>query len=77
MARRRSHRAIEISAAERGSRLHVDRSAFSAHHDFSEIGQDAIFTVLLIVFPVQVVVITARSVLAGLTTLSFRIEARL
>jgi MFS family permease len=50
---------------------------FSAHRDFSEISQAAVFAVLLIFFPVKVVFIVAGLVLAGLALLSLRINPRL
>lgn len=50
---------------------------FSAQRDFAEIGHAAIFAVLLVVFPVQSVFITAGLVLVGLTWLSLRINRRL
>ena len=50
---------------------------FSAHRDFAEISQAATFAVLLVFFPVKVVFVCAGLVLAGLTVLSLRINARL
>ncbi len=50
---------------------------FSTQRDFAEIGHAAIFAVLLVVFPVQVVFVTAGLVLGGLTWLSLRINDRL
>ncbi|MDH3741067.1 MAG: MFS transporter [Hyphomicrobiales bacterium] len=50
---------------------------FSTQRDFAEIGNAAIFVVLLIFLPVQVVFITAGLVLVGLTFLATRINRRL
>jgi MFS family permease len=50
---------------------------FSTQRDFAEIGHAAIFAVLLVVFPVQVVFVTAGLVLIGMTWLSLRINQRL
>lgn len=50
---------------------------FSTHRDFAEISQAAIFVVLLIFLPVQVVFLTAGIVLISLTFLALRINARL
>lgn len=50
---------------------------FSTQRDFAEIGNAAIFAVLLIFAPVQVVFFSAGFVLIGLTVLSLRINRRL
>ena len=50
---------------------------FSTQRDFAEIGQAALFAVMLIFFPVQVVFITTGVVLAGLMWLSLSINRRL
>ena len=50
---------------------------FAAHRDISDIGQAALFAVLLVFLPIQVVFIASGLVLAGLTVLSFQINPRL
>ena len=50
---------------------------FAAHRDFSEISQAAIFAMLLVTMPVQVVFVATGLVLVGLTALAWRINPRL
>ena len=50
---------------------------FSTQRDFAEIGQAAAFTILLALFPIEVVYIVLGLVLAGLTALTFKIHPRL
>ena len=50
---------------------------FAAQRDISEIAGAAVFTVLLAIFPIQSVYITLSLVLAALSLLSLRINARL
>jgi len=50
---------------------------FSTQRDFAEISHAALFSVLLVFFPVGVTFISAGVVLVGLTWLSFRINRRL
>ncbi len=50
---------------------------FSAQRDIAEIGVAALFAVLLVFLPIQVVYLTLSVVLTGLTLLSLRIHTRL
>ena len=50
---------------------------FSSHRDSADIGQAALFAVLLSLFPIQAVFVAVGLVMAGLTLLSLRINPRL
>jgi MFS family permease len=50
---------------------------FSTQRDFAEIGQAAVFTVLLSLLPIETVYVALGLVLAGLTVLTLRIHPRL